>query len=103
MDVSVDDAEFPVHVLVQARYFGPFPLSYKTYLDEEKERILAATHIYIEERGIHKTFSQVEDKEITPEDKAFPCDIMQLDPRDRPTAKALLEHDWLDVLQYKKQ
>ena len=98
-DISAGDAEFPVHVLVQqARYFGPFPLCYKTYLDEEQERILAAIHIYIEERGIRKPFSQVGDKEITTEDKVLLCDIMQLDPRDRPTAKALLEHDWFDVL-----
>lgn len=48
MKVSADDAEFPVHVLIQqARYFGPFPLTYETYLDEEEEKILAAIHIYI--------------------------------------------------------
>ena len=94
-DVSADDPEFPVHVLIQqARYCGPFPLSYKTSLDEEHERILAAIHIYIEEHGIRKPFSQVEDKEITSEDKTFLCHIMQMDPRDRPTAKGLLQHDW---------
>lgn len=99
VNVLADDAEFPVHVLAQqARYFGPFPLSYKTFLDEEQERVLAAIHIYIEERGVRKPFSLVEDEELTSEDKAFLCDIMQLDRRDRPTAKALLEHDWFDVL-----
>jgi casein kinase II subunit alpha len=73
-------------------------LSYKTFLDEDQERILAAIHIYIEERGIRKPFAQVEDKEITLEDKAFLCDIMQMDPRDRPTAKILLKHKWFDAL-----
>lgn len=99
VDVLADDPEFPVNVLIQqARYFGPFPLNYKAFLDEEQERILAAIHTYIEERGIRKPFSQVEDKEITLEDKVFLCDVMQLDPRDRPTANALLEYDWFDVL-----
>lgn len=98
VDVPADDAEFPVHVLIQqARYFGPFPLSYKTFLDEDQERILAAIHIYIEEHGLRKPFSQVEDEEITSEDKAFLCNIMQMDPRDRPTAKALLKQEWFDA------
>ena len=99
VDVSRDDPEFPVHVLIQqARYFGPFPLSYKTFLDEQQERILAAIHIYIEEHDMRKPISLVEDKEITPEDKTFLCDIMRMDPRDRPTAKALLKHDWFRVV-----
>jgi len=98
LKVSADDAEYPAHVLIQqARYFGPFPLSYKTFLDEEQEKILAAIHIYIEEHGIRKPFSQVEDKEIRSGDKKFLCGIMQMDPRDRPTAKELLNHDWFDM------
>ncbi|KAK5711485.1 hypothetical protein LTR17_018360 [Elasticomyces elasticus] len=98
LKVSADDAEFPAHVLIQqARYFGPFPLSYKTFLDEEQEKILAAIHIYIEEQGIRIPFAQVEDKEITSEDKELLCDMMQMDPRDRPTAKDLLKHDWFDM------
>ena len=93
--MPADDVEYPAHVLIQqARYFGPFPLSYKTLLEEEQENILAAIQIYREEHGIRKPFSQVEDKEITSEDKAFLCDIMQMDPSDRPTAKVLLERDW---------
>ncbi|WPB06585.1 uncharacterized protein RHO25_011242 [Cercospora beticola] len=96
--VSADDAEFPVHVLIQqARYFGPFPLTYKSFLDEEQEKILAAIHIHIEEQCIRKPFSQVEDEELTPEDKIFLCEIMRLDPRDRPTAKELLKHDWFAI------
>lgn len=98
MKVSADDAEFPVHVLIQqARYFGPFPLTYETYLDEEEEKILAAIHIYIEEQGMRKPFAQVEDEEITSEDKEFLCGIMQTDPRNRPTAKELLKHHWFDA------
>lgn len=72
-------------------------MSYKTLLDEDQEKILAAIHIYIEEQDLRKPFSQVEDKEITSEDKEFLCDIMQMDPRDRPTARALRGHKWLDM------
>jgi casein kinase II subunit alpha len=72
-------------------------MSYKTFLDEEQERILAAIHIYIEEQDTRKPFSQVEDKEVTLEDKEFLCDVMQLNPMERPTAKGLLQHRWFDI------
>jgi casein kinase II subunit alpha len=72
-------------------------LSYKTFLDEEQERILAAIHIYIEEQDTRKPFSQVEDKEVTSEDKEFLCDVMQLDPMERPAAKGLLQHRWFNI------
>lgn len=96
--MSADDTESPAHVLLQqARYFGPFPLSYKTLLDEDQEKTLAAIHIYIEEQGMRKPFSQVEDKEVTSEDKEFLCDVMQMDPRDNPTARSLREQKWFDM------
>jgi casein kinase II subunit alpha len=72
-------------------------MSYKTFLDEEQERILAAIHIYIEERDNRKRFELVEDEEITSEDKVFLCDVMQLDPMERPKAKELLKHRWFDL------
>jgi hypothetical protein len=36
-------------------------------------------------------FHMIQDKEFTPEDQTFLIKIMMLDPRDRPTAKQLLE------------
>ena len=36
-----------------------------------------------------------EDKELAEEDRTFICKIMKLDPRDRPTAKELLQDPWL--------
>lgn len=92
------DPEIRTHVLIQqARYFGPFPLSYASYLDEEQETILAAIHVHIEQQNMRKPFELVEDDEVTLEDKKFICDIMKLDPVERPTAKALLKHDWFDA------
>jgi casein kinase II subunit alpha len=97
-NISADDEEFPVHVLVQqARYFGPFPLSYEEVLDEEQNQILAAVHIHIEEQDLRKPFSLVEDKEVTQEDKDFICKTMRVDPRDRPTADALLADRWFGL------
>ncbi|RMX77957.1 hypothetical protein D0869_09469, partial [Hortaea werneckii] len=97
--VTADDPEFPAHVLMeQARYFGPFPLRYQELLDEESESVLAAIHVLIEQEGTRKPFLFVEDEEILPEDREFLCDIMRLDPLDRPTASDLLRHRWFDVL-----
>ncbi|RMY53113.1 hypothetical protein D0865_05420 [Hortaea werneckii] len=97
--VEADDPEFPAHVLMeQARYFGPFPLRYQELLDEESESILAAIHALIEQQGTRKPFSLVEDEELLLEDKELLCDIMRLDPLERPTASDLLNHRWFDVL-----
>ncbi|RMZ10520.1 hypothetical protein D0864_01234 [Hortaea werneckii] len=97
--LSADDPEFAAHVLMeQARYFGPFPLRYNELLDKESESILAAIHILIEQQRTRKPFSLVEDEEVLPEDKEFLCDVMKLDPLERPTARELLQHRWFDVL-----
>ncbi|SMY22060.1 unnamed protein product [Zymoseptoria tritici ST99CH_1A5] len=97
-DISADDEEFLVHVLIQqARYFGPFPLSYEMWLDKEQQQVLAAVHIHIEEQDMRKPFLQAVDEEMTLEDRDFLCGIMKLDPRDRPTAEELLKSDWFDL------
>ncbi|RMY80671.1 hypothetical protein D0862_12636, partial [Hortaea werneckii] len=97
--VKADDPEFPAHVLMeQARYFGPFPLRFKELLDEESESVLAAIHVLIEQQGTRKPFSLVRDEEVLPEDKEFLCDVMKLDPLERPTARELLQHRWFDGL-----
>ena len=41
-----------------------------------------------------KPFHMVKDKEFEPADKDFIIKIMKLDPRDRPTAKELLQESW---------
>ncbi|RMZ04897.1 hypothetical protein D0860_06158 [Hortaea werneckii] len=97
--VSADDPDFPAHVLMeQARYFGPFPLRYKELLDEESESILAAIHVLIKQQRTRKPFLLVEDEEVLPEDKEFLCDVMKLDPLERPTARELLQDRWFDGL-----
>jgi serine/threonine protein kinase len=43
-----------------------------------------------------KPFGRVTENEISKEDKAFILKIMKLDPRDRPSARELLEDKWFD-------
>ncbi|RMZ85263.1 hypothetical protein DV738_g379, partial [Chaetothyriales sp. CBS 135597] len=96
--VSADHEEYAVHVLIQqARFFGPFPLSYEDVIDTEQNQILAGVLYYIEEHNLRKPFSLVQDEEVTSEDKEFICKIMQMDPRDRPTAKQLLADEWFNL------
>lgn len=97
-NIPADDEEFPVHVLIQqTRYFGPFPLSYEQVLDEEQNHLLAAVHVHIEEQNSRKPFPLLQDEEVTQHDKDFICKIMQLDPRDRPTASELLADRWFGL------
>lgn len=97
-DAELDDDAYPNHVLVkQIAYFGPFPLSYFDILPEDDERweyIGDATQ-YIIDNQKWKPFAMAEDKELAEEDRTFICKIMKLDPRDRPTAKELLQDPWL--------
>jgi serine/threonine protein kinase len=44
-----------------------------------------------------KPFEYITDREIIKEDKALLLKIMKLDPRDRPTAKELLQDEWFQV------
>ncbi|KAH8719359.1 kinase-like domain-containing protein [Phaeosphaeriaceae sp. PMI808] len=94
---SVDHPDFPSHVLVkQASIFGPFPQSYNDIADEERQIILTAVNNHIDENGLRKPFSMAEDPELTVEDREFICKIMRMDPRERPTAKQLLEDSWFE-------
>lgn len=80
----------------QHQFFGPFPLSYKDLADDETLAIL--THVM---HGVPKEkmkpFGRITEREISKEDKTFLLKIMKLDPRDRPTAKELLQDEWFKL------
>ncbi|KAH6724013.1 putative serine/threonine protein kinase [Leptodontidium sp. MPI-SDFR-AT-0119] len=79
-DVPADHEEYELRILMkQHQFFGPFPLSYKEIADNETLGILT----YV-----------MHSREILKEDKAFILRIMKLDPRNRPTAKELLQDEW---------
>ncbi|KAL2361384.1 hypothetical protein RJZ56_005742 [Blastomyces dermatitidis] len=46
-----------------------------------------------------KPFQYASQKEISLEDKEFILRIMKMDPRDRPTAKELLEDEWFNGVE----
>ncbi|CZS99067.1 uncharacterized protein RCO7_00432 [Rhynchosporium graminicola] len=97
-DAELDDELYPNHVLAkQIAFFGPIPLSYFAFLPEDDERweFIGDTTQYIIDYKKWKPFAQAEDKELAEEDRTFICKIMKLDPRDRPTAKELLNDPWL--------
>lgn len=96
-DVSVEDEFFDVKILMKHhQFFGPFPLSYREIADEDVLTIL--TYVMNEvPRETLKPFQYITEREISKKDKAFVLKIMKLDPRDRPTAKELLQDEWFQA------
>lgn len=93
-DVPVDHEEFELRILMkQHQFFGPFPLSYKEIADDETLAILTHVMHRVPQEKM-KPFGRIGEREISKEDKAFVLKIMKLDPRDRPTAKELLQDEW---------
>lgn len=89
---------YPNHVLIkQIAHFGPVPFSYYDFLPkgDEKWEVLADATQYIVDNQKWKPFALAVDKELSVEDRTFICRIMTLDPRERPTAKELLQDPWL--------
>ncbi|OGM48357.1 hypothetical protein ABOM_003420 [Aspergillus bombycis] len=93
-DVSADDDEYELKILMKHhRCFGPFPASYEEIADGDRIAVL----IWIMQNSPPETlrpFRLTSAREICHGDKEFVLKIMKLDPRDRPTARALLEDDW---------
>lgn len=91
-DVPVDHEHYELKILMKhCQFFGPYPSSYQEITNEDTQKIL----IYIMEtvQDTRKPFHLIREAEISKEDKAFVLKIMQLDPRDRPTAKQLLDDE----------
>ncbi|MCJ1250603.1 hypothetical protein MMC30_007831 [Trapelia coarctata] len=95
-DVPPDHEEYVVKILMKYhQYFGPYPPSYRELADEGTLAILS----YVMDSVPHeqmKPFSCAGEREILREDKNFVLNMMKMDPRDRPTAKELLEDVWFE-------
>ncbi|KAE8348116.1 kinase-like protein [Aspergillus coremiiformis] len=93
-DVPADDDEYEFKILMKHhRCFGPFPASYEEIADQDR----IAALIWIMQNSPPETlrpFHLTSAREICQEDKEFILKIMKLDPRDRPTARELLENSW---------
>ncbi len=95
VDAEVDSEEYPLLVFIkQASIFGPVPLSFQEIADDERLEILAKAIHFINDNNLKKPFHLSEDNELSKKDRVFICKIMKLDPRDRPTAKELLQDEW---------
>lgn len=99
LKVDPEDAEYPIQVFLrQIQFFGPIPAKMKELADDQRLAIIKEVEDYIEveEAKLAKPFSQVADPELKEGDKEFILKVMQLDPRDRPTAKELLGDKWFE-------
>ncbi len=92
-NIDPTDSVYPVEVLRrQDECFGPFPLSYTSLADDDRLDTLAIITESVEKRT---PFEMASSQEIAKEDREFISKLMHLDPRDRPSAKALLQDTWL--------
>lgn len=41
-------------------------------------------------------FQRITENQVSKEDNEFICWIMKLDPRQRPTVRQILEHEWFE-------
>lgn len=74
------------------RFFGPFPRSYETLCDAERLEVIT---LIANTTPKLTPFRMTGPPEISEEDRDFICKLMQLDPRDRPAARELLQDPWL--------
>ncbi|KAL4925821.1 putative serine/threonine protein kinase [Aspergillus undulatus] len=93
-DVPPDHDEYDVKILLKHhRCFGPFPESYEEIADQQRLAILT----WVMQNSPAETlrpFHLTTTEEICQDDKEFMLRIMRLDPRDRPSARQLLEDQW---------
>ncbi|KAF4624047.1 hypothetical protein G7Y89_g14130 [Cudoniella acicularis] len=92
-DVLADHESYELKILIkQHQFFGLLSLSYKEIADDQTLAILTYVMYGVPPEKM-KPFVRVTEREIS-EDKAFVLKIMKLDPKNRPTAKELLEDEW---------
>jgi serine/threonine protein kinase len=92
--VEPGDERFSFLVLMlQNKYFGPFPEKFFQLLDDEGAEVLR----YVSNECGRDTdlFSKAGPETISPEDKDFICYLLRPDPRDRPSPSEALTHPWL--------
>jgi serine/threonine protein kinase len=77
------------------QFFGPFPPKYRELIEENEDINMIIQYLFEKiPQSEMKPFSQVSNREVSRQDKEFICKMMKMDPRERPTAKELLQDDW---------
>jgi serine/threonine protein kinase len=93
-DVPADHEEYELRILMrQYQFFGPYPASYSEIANGDALTILNYVMGGVPPEKM-KPFERITEREVSKEDKAFLLKIMRLDPRERPTAKQLMEDEW---------
>lgn len=96
--MSFDDEHYGFWVLVeQVRRFGPFNKSFEEIASAERLAICSGAVYYIVENRKWLPFFMAEDDELARPDRDFIARMMKLDPRDRPTARELLQDAWFNL------
>ncbi|KAL8966903.1 MAG: hypothetical protein Q9197_005725 [Variospora fuerteventurae] len=93
------DEFFALAVLIlQNKYFGPFPEKFFQLLDDEGAAVLR----YVLGQCGEETqlFAKTDPGTINSEDKEFILYLMKPDPRDRPSATEVLMHPWLNGVEW---
>ncbi|KAI7784200.1 serine/threonine protein kinase [Diaporthe eres] len=85
----LDDYKFAV-LGRQVEIFGPFPVKYQEIASKDVMELIVWMLENLKES--RTPFQSITDIEIGRKDKNFISWIIQLDPRDRPTAAAILSH-----------
>ncbi|TVY56267.1 Serine/threonine-protein kinase US3-like [Lachnellula cervina] len=97
-DATADDEEYLIHIIIrQLAHFGPVPKSYIDLIpreDSDRWTILGTATLYIKDNEKQRPFKIIEDDCLTEEDREFLLKVMKWDPRDRPTARQLLQDKW---------
>ena len=94
-DAGPDDKEYCFLILAeQVRRFGPVQLSYMEIVAPERHAALAGVIRYVKSNMSPLPFSMSADEELGKDVRDFIVKMMKFDPRDRPTAKELLQDEW---------
>ena len=94
-DAGPDDKEYCFMILAeQVRRFGPVQLSYMEIVPPERQAALAGVIRYVKSNMSPLPFSMSADEELGEEVRDLIVKMMRFDPRDRPTAKELLQDQW---------
>ncbi|KAH7379597.1 putative serine/threonine protein kinase [Pyrenochaeta sp. MPI-SDFR-AT-0127] len=96
--ITVDHEDYDLSIMIQQfKFFGPLPNKFDELLQGNENNILItrwlAENVPKKEWSL---FSRVSEAELSSSDREFICKIMKMDPRDRPTAKALLTDPWFE-------
>jgi serine/threonine protein kinase len=102
-NVEAGHDEYDLKILVKHHQcFGPFPESFEEIVEQQRLEVLVWVMQNCPRESI-KPFTLTSAREIYDEDKNFILKIMELGPRDRPSADELLKDPWVSMVKHYEQ